>query len=397
MTARGAQTITWDVENRPVTVTGGATFVYDGDGNRVKKTEGGQTVLYINQYYEKNITTGIVTTSYFLGGQLVATREGTTLRYVHQDSLGSTSTMSASDGTAISSISYFSFGLTRTGSVNTTKEFTGQRLDSTGLYYYNARYYDPVIGRFISPDSTGQRLSDPQTLNRYSYCENNPLKYTDPSGHWNWNKVIRGALIAATVVAVVALAVVAAPVVAPILVAAASSIAASTIAVTSAVVATTTAVVTAVATHADAIDTTLLRAECYAANSVGSALQPVVNFISDIVGGEGGEQSYTVQEGDLLNRVFDSRSVTPGDGYSNLKGLSYCPGGIDTPLSASQEIINRGLDPNVNNAQVSAVLRATQDIPAILRTSIGGTSPEIKIDLGYLDYLEVLRTFQNNP
>jgi len=125
----------------------------------------------------------VVTTSYYLGGQLVATREGTTLRYVHQDSLGSTSAMTASDGTAISSIAYFPFGLTRTGSVNTTKEFTGQRLDSTGLYYYNARYYDPQIGRFISPDATGQKLTDPQTLNRYSYCSNNPLKYTDPSGH----------------------------------------------------------------------------------------------------------------------------------------------------------------------------------------------------------------------
>jgi hypothetical protein len=44
MTTRGSQTITWDVENRPLTVTGGASFVYDGDGNRVKKTEGGQTV-----------------------------------------------------------------------------------------------------------------------------------------------------------------------------------------------------------------------------------------------------------------------------------------------------------------------------------------------------------------
>jgi RHS repeat-associated protein len=91
--------------------------------------------------------------------------------------------MSASDGTAISSISYFPFGLTRNGSVNTTKEFTGQRLDSTGLYYYNARYYDPQIGRFISPDSTGQDLNNPQTFNRYSYCLNNPLNRTDPSGH----------------------------------------------------------------------------------------------------------------------------------------------------------------------------------------------------------------------
>jgi RHS repeat-associated protein len=64
---------------------------------------------------------------------------------------------------SISSIAYFPFGSTRTGTVNTDKKFTGQRLDSTGLYYYNARYYDPQIGRFISPDSVVQDYRNPQT------------------------------------------------------------------------------------------------------------------------------------------------------------------------------------------------------------------------------------------
>ena len=67
--------------------------------------------------------------------------------------------------------------------MNTPKEFTGQRLDSTGLYYYNARYYDATIGRFISPDTEIQNFTNPQNLNRYSYCLNNPLKYVDPSGY----------------------------------------------------------------------------------------------------------------------------------------------------------------------------------------------------------------------
>ena len=156
MTTRGAQAITWDVENRPVT-DGSMSFVYDGDGNRVEQTSGGQTTLYINQYYEINVTTGVATTSYYLGGQLVA-QVGATMKYLP-------------------------FGGTRTGSVNTTKEFTGQRLDATGLYYYNARYYDPLIGRFISPDTVVQDYKNPQTLNRYSYCLNNPLRYTDATGH----------------------------------------------------------------------------------------------------------------------------------------------------------------------------------------------------------------------
>jgi RHS repeat-associated protein len=64
-----------------------------------------------------------------------------------------------------------------------SQKFTGQRLDGTGLYYYGARYYDPTIGRLISPDTLVPSPANPQSLNRYSYCLNNPLKYVDPSGH----------------------------------------------------------------------------------------------------------------------------------------------------------------------------------------------------------------------
>jgi len=53
------------------------------------------------------VTTGVVTTSYYLGGQLVAAREGTTLRYFHQDRLGSTSVMSTSTGTLDRSMTFF--------------------------------------------------------------------------------------------------------------------------------------------------------------------------------------------------------------------------------------------------------------------------------------------------
>ncbi len=162
-----------------------STFVYDGDGNRVKKTEGGETILYINKYYEKNLDTGEVTTHYYLGGRLVANRQGTDLRYVHQDHLTGTSLMTDSSGDSLGTIKYFPFGDCRnsTGTVDTDILFTGQRLDGTGLYYYGARYYDPEIGRFISADPIVPDPFNPQSLNRYSYCLNNPLKYNDPSGH----------------------------------------------------------------------------------------------------------------------------------------------------------------------------------------------------------------------
>jgi len=182
MTTRGSQTIGWDVENRVVSVTGGASFVYDGDGNRVKKTENGETIVYVNQYYEKNLDTGVVTTYYYLGGWLVAMREGTNLKYMHQDHLSSTSVMTDTSGDSLGAIKYLPFGETRSGSVPTDKQFTGQRLDDTGLYYYGARYYDPLIGRFISADTIVPDSKNPQALNRYSYCINNPLSCIDPSG-----------------------------------------------------------------------------------------------------------------------------------------------------------------------------------------------------------------------
>jgi len=53
---------------------------------------------------------------------------------------------------------------------------------ATGLYYIGARYYDPALGRWLSMDPQLGKLSAPQTLNRYVYCVNNPLRFTDPTG-----------------------------------------------------------------------------------------------------------------------------------------------------------------------------------------------------------------------
>jgi len=152
----------------------------------VKKTEAGETILYVNKYFEKNLTTGENTTYYYLGGKLVAKRTGTTLNYLHQDHLTGTAVVSSDNGTLIASTSYYPFGerLKSEGNLGTDKLFTGQRLDGTGLYYYGARYYDPQIGRFISADTIVPDRYNPQSLNRYSYVNNNPLKYNDPSGHF---------------------------------------------------------------------------------------------------------------------------------------------------------------------------------------------------------------------
>jgi RHS repeat-associated protein len=72
--------------------------------------------------------------------------------------------------------------------VSVPYKYTGKEKDtSTGLYYYEARYYDPTLARFISADTIVPNPRDPQDLNRYTYAGNNPFKYTDPTGHFSFN------------------------------------------------------------------------------------------------------------------------------------------------------------------------------------------------------------------
>ncbi|MCK4234385.1 RHS repeat-associated core domain-containing protein, partial [candidate division WOR-3 bacterium] len=65
-------------------------------------------------------------------------------------------------------------------------KFTGKEEDGSGLYYFGARYYDKSIGRWISPDPASYpsdlRLNQPQSLNPYVYCWNNPLRRIDKDG-----------------------------------------------------------------------------------------------------------------------------------------------------------------------------------------------------------------------
>ena len=139
----------------------------------------------------------------------VALKKETALEYVHQEHLSGTALSTDSAGAQKSAIKYLPFGATRSsaGTLGTDRKFTGQRLDGTGLYFYqapslslkslalrnafltvtrfhNGRMDDPILGRFIQPDPVVPDLANPQSLNRYSYVKNNPLTYTDPDGHW---------------------------------------------------------------------------------------------------------------------------------------------------------------------------------------------------------------------
>ena len=169
------------------------TFAYDGDGGRVKKTvDDGSTVTattYIGQLYVCEGTAPPLSCAkmIFAGSQRIAMVQVDTgaASYFHPDHLGSTSVLTDANGTVEQDVAYYPYGDTRnnTGTADVAYKYTGKEQDgSTGLYFYEARYYDPVLGRFISPDTIVPDPLDPQAFNRYCYVLNNPLKYTDPSG-----------------------------------------------------------------------------------------------------------------------------------------------------------------------------------------------------------------------
>jgi RHS repeat-associated protein len=106
--------------------------------------------------------------------------------------LGSSSLTTSNTGALVAQLRYLPYGGTRweSGTTPTDFRFTGQRHESGfGLYDYHARYYDPLLGRFVSADSIVPSAGKPQALNRYSYVLNSPLKYQDPTGHDPWSVI----------------------------------------------------------------------------------------------------------------------------------------------------------------------------------------------------------------
>jgi RHS repeat-associated protein len=106
--------------------------------------------------------------------------------YVHGDHLNSTTLTTDQSGNLVAETRYLPYGGLRweSGAAVTDFGFTGQRAEAFGLLDYNARYYSPALGRFISADSLVPNPGNAQNLNRYAYAGNNPVRYTDPTGHY---------------------------------------------------------------------------------------------------------------------------------------------------------------------------------------------------------------------
>ena len=220
-----AQSVSYTCYSRPSILTEGgrsAAFTYNGDGDRVKMyvADGTAEVLtrhYIGSRYEHDHTPSGSKERLYLGGDaysalMVYQRENGgswTLYNIGRDYLGNVTHIATSGGTLVAEYSYDPWGRLRDPDTHAVyspgqepelflgRGFTGhEHLPWFGLVNMNARLYDPLLGRFLSPDPYVQAPDFTQNYNRYIYCLNNPLKFTDRSGEIFWLiPVITGAVI----------------------------------------------------------------------------------------------------------------------------------------------------------------------------------------------------------
>jgi RHS repeat-associated protein len=188
---RQTYTLVYDAENRLVQIKRGnkilATYTYDGEGNRVKTQLPNSYTVYVGNYFEWTGSIPSMKSYYYAGEQRVAMRLGIITHYfLLTDHLGSTAITTTSSGGYYSELRYMPWGGERYSSSTTTPtsyRYTGQREAEIGLYFYGARYYDPTLGRFISPDSIITRTEISLSWDRYAYSLNAPSRYVDPTGH----------------------------------------------------------------------------------------------------------------------------------------------------------------------------------------------------------------------
>ena len=193
-------TYAYDAENKLVHVTVGSAvtatiaYQYDALGRRVARTVNGVTTRYVidgnNIRLELNSGNQIIAANTESGLDQLLVRDTSTGSYfVHQDGLGSTTAITDNTGAVVERYRYSSFGqlsvlapdysLKPSNLPLIPNTYTGREWDSdAGIYFYRARFYSPVMGRFLSQDPLGNAAG----INYYAYCSNNPLLLTDPMG-----------------------------------------------------------------------------------------------------------------------------------------------------------------------------------------------------------------------
>jgi RHS repeat-associated protein len=184
---------TYDRANRLFDVSGVEGYRYDGNNRRVLawSPASGSIISVYGQngqlFYQQNERENQNYEYIYLGDDLVATRNcciGNVIktRYQHTDALGSPVATTNEAGAVVDRTEYAPYGAPLNRPVSGVG-YTGHVMDSTtGLVYAQQRYYDPMIGRFLSTDPVASDPNNGGNFNRYWYGNNNPYKYTDPDG-----------------------------------------------------------------------------------------------------------------------------------------------------------------------------------------------------------------------
>jgi RHS repeat-associated protein len=189
-TGDGGHTYGYDAESRIMSVDGGAsTYAYDSNNWRVKKVSGGVTTHCVWEgaqvIAEYNGSTGALISEYvFAGGRMVARDQGGVLRYLHQDRL-STRMITDATGAVVGTMDHLPFGEDPlTGSGESEKHrFTNYERDAeSGTDYAINRQHQQANGRFMRPDPIQGKIEAPQSFNRYSYANGDPINLIDPLG-----------------------------------------------------------------------------------------------------------------------------------------------------------------------------------------------------------------------
>jgi RHS repeat-associated protein len=192
-------TYTYNAESE-LTSAAGVTYTYDGDGKRVQKSNGKLYWYGIGSVpLDETDLTGSTTNSafheyIFFGGKRIARLDSSgNANYYFADHLGSSRVVTNSTGTVLDDSDFYPFGKERPylSSSGNNYKFTGKERDSeSGLDDFGARYYASNLGRFVSADWSAipvpvpyAELTDPQSLNLYTYVRNNPMVNVDPLGH----------------------------------------------------------------------------------------------------------------------------------------------------------------------------------------------------------------------
>jgi RHS repeat-associated protein len=191
--SNGTIGFTYDFSNQPIALTGSVSsgaFVYDGNLKRAKQIMGGKTIYSVYSasgtlLHRDDATTNTTTDYVAAAGKTIARVKGTEVIYMHQDHLGSPVVATDAAGAIAWREDYTPYGEKRLDPFGNKDDesFTGHISDTiTGLTYMQARYYDPVIGRFLSNDPISFDGKSPWTFNRYAYGANNPINMVDLTG-----------------------------------------------------------------------------------------------------------------------------------------------------------------------------------------------------------------------